>query len=78
MTHSDILEQPNARVSRLLTLLKLDNIRSSARNKAEVIREGLDPDDQMAALYAQWFDDVADMTNRAIDEINNSSEEIKY
>ena len=78
ISHTQILKQPNARVSRLLTLLKLDNIRSSARNKADLVREGLDEDDKLLALYAQWFEDLADMTNRAINELNDSSEEIKY
>ena len=78
ISHTQILKQPNARVSRLLTLLKLDNIGSSARNKADLVREGLDEDDKLLALYAQWFEDLADMTNRAINELNDSSEEIKY
>lgn len=75
MTHTEILKQPNATVSRLLTLLKLDNIRSSARNKAEVIREYLDENDKQSELYARWFDDLAEQANRAIDELNASSTE---
>ena len=31
LTHQQIFNQPDAKVSRLLTLLKLDGIRSSAR-----------------------------------------------
>ena len=75
MTHTEILKQPNATVSRLLTLLKLDNIRSSARNKAEVIREYLDENDKQSELYARWFDDLAEQANRAINELNASSTE---
>jgi hypothetical protein len=60
----------------LFTLLKLDNIRSSARSKADTVREALDPEDKLTALYARWFDDLAEMTNRAINEINEYSEEV--
>jgi hypothetical protein len=77
MTHKEILDQPNAQVSRLLTLLKLDNIRSNARNKSKVIMEH-NEGDQVAMMYARWFDDIADQTNRAIDEINEASEEVVY
>ena len=55
MTHTEILKQPNGKVSRLLTLLKLDNIRSNAQNKADVIAETMNPHDQLEALHRRWF-----------------------
>lgn len=74
MTHTEILKQPNGKVSRLLTLLKLDGIRSSARSKSSTITEHgeLDPG---AQLYARWFDELAEQANRAIDELNEASED---
>ena len=74
MTHQEIFAQPNARVSRLLALLKLENIRSSAINKREVILDHMEEDDPSASLYARWFDDIAEQTNRAINELNEASE----
>jgi len=78
MTHQEIFAQPNARVSRLLALLKLENIRSSAINKREVILESIEDEDPQSQLYARWFDDIAEQTNRAINELNQSSEEYTY
>lgn len=77
LTHQYIFNQPNARVSRMLTLLKLDAIRSSAKSKADTITEHgeLDPG---AQLYAKWFDELAEQANRAINELNEASEEIQY
>lgn len=77
MTHKDIFNQPNARVSRMLTLLKLDGIRSSARSKSNTITEhgDLDPG---AQLYAKWFDELAEQANRAINELNEASEEVQH
>lgn len=75
MTHQDIFKQPNARVSRMLALLKLENIRSSAINKREVIRDYMEEDDRSAELYSRWFDDIAQQANRAINELNDASEE---
>ena len=74
MTHQEIFAQPNARVSRMLALLKLENIRSSAINKREVILDHMEDDDPSAELYARWFDDIAEQTNRAINELNQASE----
>ena len=78
MTHKEIFAQPNARVSRMLALLKLENIRSSAINKREVIRDSIEDNDPAAQLYARWFDDIAQQANRAINELNEASEEITY
>ena len=78
MTHKDIFDQPNARVSRMLALLKLENIRSSARNKREVILDHIDDNDPSAELYARWFDDIAQQANRAINELNEASEEVVH
>ena len=77
LTHQQIFNQPNAKVSRLLTLLKLDGIRSSARSKSSTITEygELDPG---AQLYARWFDELAEQANRAINELNEASEEVQY
>lgn len=74
MTHQEIFAQPNARVSRMLALLKLENIRSSAINKREVIRDHMEEGDLSAELYARWFDDIAEQSNRAINELNQASE----
>ena len=74
MTHQEIFAQPNARVSRMLALLKLENIRSSAINKREVILDHMEEGDPSAELYARWFDDIAEQTNRAINELNEASE----
>jgi len=77
LTHQQIFNQPNARVSRLLTLLKLDAIRSSATSKADTIREchehDMHPETQ---LYLRWFDELAEQTNRAINELDQASEEV--
>ena len=79
MTHKQIMNQPNAKVSRLLALLKLDSIRSNARSKAEVIGQSESSrDDGMEALYKRWFEDIADQVNRAMDDLNESSEETQY
>lgn len=75
MTHQEIFAQPNARVSRLLALLKLEDIRSSAINKREVIQGYMEEEDPQAELYARWFDDIAQQANRAINELNRASEE---
>ena len=77
LTHQEIFNQPNAKVSRLLTLLKLDGIRSSAKSKSSTITEHgeLDPG---AALYARWFDELAEQANRAINELNAASEEVQH
>ena len=77
LTHQEIFNQPNAKVSRLLTLLKLDGIRSSARSKSNTITEHgeLDPG---AALYARWFDELAEQVNRAINKLNEASEEVHH
>ena len=77
LTHQEIFNQPNDKVSRLLTLLKLDGIRSSARSKSNTITEHgeLDPG---AALYARWFDELAEQVNRAINELNEASEEVHH
>lgn len=74
MTHQEIFAQPNARVSRMLALLKLENIRSSAINKREVIQDYMEEEDPQAELYARWFDDLATQANRAINELNEASE----
>lgn len=74
MTHEEIFAQPNARVSRMLALLKLENIRSSAINKREVIQDYMEEEDPQAELYARWFDDLATQANRAINELNEASE----
>lgn len=76
MTHSEILKQPNGKVSRLLTLLKLDNIRSSAQNKADVIAETMNPHDQLEVMHKRWFQELADQTDRVITELNTASEDI--
>lgn len=78
MTHQEIFAQPNARVSRMLALLKLENIRSSATNKREVILDSIGNNDPASELYARWFDDIAQQANRAINELNQSSEETQY
>ena len=75
MTHTEILKQPNGNVSRLLTLLKLDNIRSNAQNKADVIAETMNPHDQLEALHRRWFQELADHVDRVIDELNQTSED---
>jgi hypothetical protein len=75
MTHQDILNQPNGKVSRLLTLLNLDGIRSSARNKADVLTKTLGNNDPNKELYIRWFTELADQTNRAINTLNDASEE---
>lgn len=77
LTHQQIFNQPNASVSRLLALLKLDGIRSSARSKSSTITEHgeLDPG---AQLYARWFDELAEQANRAINELNEASEEVQH
>lgn len=77
MTHQDILDQPNGKVSRLLTLLNLDNIRSSARNKAQVLIETMDDNDPNRELYVRWFTEIAEQTNRAINTLNEASEDVK-
>lgn len=77
MTHSDILKQPNGTVSRLLTLLKLDSIRSSAISKRDILLESLEYEQDRAGvtLYAKWFDELVDQTDRAINDLNKSSED---
>jgi hypothetical protein len=75
MTHQDILNQPNGKVSRLLTLLNLDGIRSSARNKADVLTETLGDNDPNKELYIRWFTELAEQTNRVINTLNDASEE---
>ena len=75
LTHQDILDQPNGKVSRLLTLLNLDNIRSSARNKAQVLSETVEDSDPNKELYIRWFTEIADQTNRAINTLNEASED---
>ena len=75
MTHSEILKQPNGKVSRLLTLLKLDNIRSSAQNKADVIAETMNPHDQLEMMHKRWFQELADQADRVITELNAASED---
>ena len=75
MTHSEILKQPNGKVSRLLTLLKLDNIRSSAQNKADVIAETMNPHDQLEMMHKRWFQELANQADRVIVELNAASED---
>lgn len=75
LTHQDIIDQPNGKVSRLLTLLNLDNIRSSARNKAQVLAETVEDDDPNKELYIRWFTEIAEQTNRAINTLNEASED---
>ena len=75
MTHSEILKQPNGKVSRLLTLLKLDNIRSSAQNKADVIAETMNPHDQLEMMHKRWFQELADQADRVITELHEASVE---
>ena len=75
LTHQDILDQPNGTVSRLLTLLNLDNIRSSARNKAQVLSETVEDNDPNKELYIRWFTEIAEQANRAINTINDASED---
>ena len=75
MTHKQIMNQPNGTVSRLLTLLNLDNIRSSARSKADVLLETLGDSDPNKELYIRWFTELADQTNRAINTLNEASED---
>lgn len=77
MTHQDIIDQPNGTVSRLLTLLNLDNIRSSARNKAQVLSETVEDNDPNKELYIRWFTEIADQANRAINTLNEASEDTK-
>ena len=77
MTHQDILKQPNGTVSRLLTLLNLDGIRSSARNKADVLAETLGDNDPNKELYIRWFTELAEQTNRVINTLNEASEEAR-
>lgn len=75
ITHQDIIDQPNGKVSRLLTLLNLDNIRSSARNKAQVLDETMEENDPNKELYIRWFTEIAEQTNRAINTISEASED---
>lgn len=75
MTHAEILNQPNAKVSRLLTLLKLENIRSSAKNKADVIQQSNDMTNPNDQLYKRWFDEIAAQADRAIADLNAASVE---
>lgn len=75
ITHKQILNQPNGKVSRLLTLLKLDNIRSSAQNKADVIAETMNPHDQLEKMHMRWFQELADQADRVITELNDASED---
>ena len=75
LTHQDILDQPNGKVSRLLALLNLDNIRSSARNKAQVLAETVEDNDPNKELYIRWFTEIAEQTNRAINTLNEASED---
>ena len=74
ITHNDILKQPNAKVSRLLTFLKLDNIRSSARSKRDTILESSTVSN-LDELYAKWFMEIEEQVDRAIDELNEASVE---
>jgi len=78
LTHQEILDQPNAKVSRLLTLLNLDNIRSSALSKAEVLAETVEDGDPNKELYIRWFTEIAEQTNRAMNTINEASEEVQH
>ena len=75
LTHQDILDQPNGKVSRLLALINLDNIRSSARNKAQVLAETVEDNDPNKELYIRWFTEIAEQTNRAINTLNEASED---
>lgn len=77
MTHSDIMKQPNGTVSRLLTLLKLDSIRSSASSKRDVLLESLEYEQDQAhvTLYAKWFDELVQQADRAINDLYQASEE---
>ena len=77
LTHQDILDQPNGKVSRLLALLNLDNIRSSARNKAQVLAETMEGDDPNRELHIRWFTEIADQANRAINTLNEASEDVQ-
>lgn len=74
ITHKDILNQPNAKVSRLLTFLKLDNIRSSARSKRNTILESSSLNN-LDQLYAKWFTEIEDEVNRALNDLNEASVE---
>lgn len=74
ITHNDILKQPNAKVSRLLTFLKLDNIRSSAKSKRDTILESSTVSN-LDELYAKWFMEIEEQVDRAIDELNEASVE---
>ena len=78
LTHQDIIDQPNGKVSRLLTLLNLDSIRSSARSKAQVLDETMEDNDPNRELYIRWFTEIAEQTNRAINTLNETSEDTQY
>lgn len=78
MTHQDIIDQPNGKVSRLLALLNLDSIRSSALSKAQVLDETVEDNDPSRELYIRWFNEIAEQTNRAINTLNESSEDTQY
>lgn len=78
ITHQDIIDQPNGKVSRLLTLLNLDSIRSSATSKAQVLTDTMEDDDPNKELYARWFTELAEQTNRAINTLNEASEDTQY
>lgn len=79
MTFKDILKVPaGQRVSVFRALAALDTIRSSAKNKIEVLTDTL-PSDEDSALYGnnklmiRWFSEIAESADRQITDLNNQS-----
>ena len=74
LTHAQILDLPSGKCSKLLTLLKLESIRGDALRHSETILEHGEST-PTEKLYARWFAELADKSNRAINELNDNSKE---
>ena len=80
MTFKEILKVPsNRRISLFRALAALDNIRSSAQNKADVLRDTLPGDADSDRLHSNnklmidWFDSIAQSAERQINDMNDKT-----
>jgi len=73
MTFKEIIDQEPAKVSRFTALTSIHELGAEARRKADTLRESRGPKDSNDELIIRWFDEIAEMAERKLELVNDSS-----
>ncbi len=74
MTFKEIIDLEPAKVSRTIALMAIHELGAAARSKADTLREVNGTNiDSSEELMIRWFDDIAELAERKLETVNDSS-----